>query len=185
MTRAPASALALLAACYAPEPPSGAPCSPTLRCPEPLACIDGACRTTGPGADGGPDVPLTCPSGFTKKSFGACHLVVQSPDDWFAAELDCQSRGAHLVVPNDMTEATALPDPAWIGISDRIVEDIFISVTGRLITFENWGFGEPSGGEFANCAHTAFQSTWATGPCDILFPYVCEYDGLPAIPGTF
>lgn len=196
VTRAPAPALALLAACYAPSPPSGAPCSPTQRCPEPLACIAGVCRTGEPPADGaptgdgpppgdaGPDAALICPTGFTKTPFGACHFVNNMPVSWLEAELDCEQRGGHLVVPSNLTEATALPIPVWIGISDRAVEGTFRTVTGSLLAFQFWGVGEPINGP-PDCVAIGGMARWHVGPCEFSLPYACEYDGLPAVPSAF
>ena len=184
--RAPAPALTLLAACYAPSPPGGAPCSPSARCPEPLACIAGVCRADespadGSPGDGGPDAALVCPSNFTRTSFGACHLTSNMARTWPEAEADCEQRGGHLVVPDHAAEATSLPTPAWIGISDRVVEGSFRTVTGLPLAFQYWDAGEPSGGIF-HCVHTGGFARWQLGPCEFPFPYVCEYDGRPAVP---
>jgi hypothetical protein len=184
--RAVAPGLALLAACFSPEPQPGGPCAAQERCPSPLACIAGICRPPGPPGDGpaGPDGALQCPSPFEKTLSGACHLEVLGPAPWPVAELDCEQRGGHLVVPDSVLEATQLGDPRWIGVSDRIVEGAFRAVTGPIVAFSFWDTGEPSGGP-TNCAHTGSGSLWHDGPCDFPFPYVCEYDGLPAAPSAF
>jgi len=52
--------LVLVAACYQPSPPAGAPCSETGDdCPFGQSCIRGTCRVvSGPGADGPIDQPI-------------------------------------------------------------------------------------------------------------------------------
>jgi hypothetical protein len=189
--RALGPALALLAACFSPEPPAGAPCGAQLRCPSPLVCVSRICQhpgSTGGGpadAPGGPDATLQCPDAFQKMPSGACHLEVAAfPLPWLQAERDCEQRGGHLVVPDSAAEAAEVPEPRWIGISDRTLEDQFRAVTGAIISFTSWDTGEPEG-DFADCAHTSGGGRWSTGPCDFPFPYVCEYDGLPASSGAF
>lgn len=189
-----APGLALLAACFSPSPPPGAPCAPQQRCPSPLACIDGICRAPGPTDDGpagdgpaGPDGALQCPASYVKRPSGACHLEVFTPATWVQAEIDCELRGGHLVVPDSLAESSELQgvEPRWIGISDRVAEGAFRAVTGALVSFTNWDLGEPSGGAAIDCVHAAIQGRWHTAPCGFSFRYVCEHDGLPAVPGSY
>ncbi len=192
-------ALALLGACFSPEPPAGAPCAAEQRCPSPLACIGGICQHPGAPGDGpagdgpagdgpagdGPDGMLQCPAPFQKTPSGACHLGVSLvPLPWTEAERDCEQRGGHLVVPDSPAEAAEVPDPRWIGVSDRVVENTFRAVTGAIVSFTFWEAGEPTG-DLADCARTSGDGRWVTGSCNFPFPYVCEYDGLPAAPGAF
>ena len=59
-----------------------------------------------------------------------------------------------------------------------MTEGTYRAVTGPVITFRNFGPGEPSGSTIYNCIHVAdARKAWADGPCDFPFPYVCEYDG--------
>jgi hypothetical protein len=189
--RVVAPGLALLAACFSPEPPAGAPCAAQQRCPASLACIAGVCQPPGPTGDGpagdgalGPDGALVCPAGFTKMASGACHLDVFDPLTWPEAELGCEQRGAHLVVPGDVAEAMELAAPRWIGVTDRIVEGTFRAVTGEIAAFTFWDIGEPSG-VLTSCAHTGFDGRWSAGPCEFPFPYACEYDGRPVARDAF
>lgn len=183
MDRAVAPGLVLLAACFSPAPPPGAPCEVDERCPSPFACIDGVCREpAGPTTDGG--VPVQCPAAFVRMPSGSCHLDIFEPTEWPAAELDCEQRGGHLAVPDGPAEAAELRNPRWIGISDRVSESTYRAVTGAIISFANWETGQPSG-SFMNCVHTGSQARWQDGPCEFPFSYVCEYDGLPADPGAY
>lgn len=180
----------LLGGCYAPTPSPGAQCSPQGLCPEPLQCIAGTCQVAGtnspadapPPVDGrAPDAPLVCPADFTQTPFGSCQRAVNFAKPWLDAEQSCELEGAHLIVVDSAAEAASLPSPAWIGISDRVTEGTYRAVTGPVITFRNFGVGQPSGGTISNCIHVADATkTWADGPCSFPFPYVCEYDGVPA-----
>jgi hypothetical protein len=192
VNRAVAPALALLAACFAPEPPPGAPCASGQQCPASLACISGICQRPGPQPDGpgtssdGPVTPLQCPAGFQRMSSGAC-LFDSSFESlkWQEAELACEQRGAHLAVPSSLAEAVELQVPRWLGISDRILAGTFRTVTGTVALFTHWDFGEPSGNQL-HCVHTgSSDASWHTGPCDFPFPYVCEYDGLAVARDAF
>ncbi len=183
MARVIAPGLALLAACFSPDPPAGSPCVGDERCPAPQACIGGFCRAPGPTGDAAP--PVSCPTGFVRMPSGACHLEVIASAEWPEAELDCEQRGGHLAVPSSATEALELRDPRWIGITDRVSEGAFRAVTGAIVSFTFWGVGEPFGGDPVDCVHTGFGSRWHEGPCTFPFAYVCEYDGLPAVPGAY
>lgn len=187
------AATAVLGACYAPEPPAGVACATGQLCPNGLLCIDGLCVTGGatdaaprdaPRGDGpppGPDAPLVCPSGYTRISTGACHQANPTPETWVDAEARCEQLGGHLVVIDSVEEAIAIPEPAWLGLSDRTTEGTYRWVTGAALSFTYWSFGEPSGGAFTNCIHTGGGlSHWSDGPCEFHFPSVCEYDGRPA-----
>jgi hypothetical protein len=193
------AATVVLAACYAPTPPSGAACATGQRCPSGLSCIDGLCLE-GPGgfpADArpgdaptdadtplGPDAALVCPPTYTRTSFGACHRVVMQPNAWIDQEHLCEQDGGHLVVIDSLTEAQSIPDPVWTGATDRIVEGTYRVVTGALLGFTYWDLGEPSAG-FYDCVHVGVGKHWHAGPCDFPFGAVCEFDGRPAVPSAF
>jgi hypothetical protein len=191
------AATTVLAACYAPDPPAGVRCATGERCPSGLYCIDGLCVTSAsdaalrdaPAGDAmppGADAMLVCPQGYTRIATGACHKAIMEPETWLDAEFRCQQSGGHLVVVDNYAEATTLPEPAWIGASDRVAEGVYRWVTGDALSFTYWGLGEPSGGAFTNCIHTGSGlAQWSDGPCDFMFPSVCEYDGRPAVSTAF
>lgn len=195
VNRAVAPAFALLAACFSPEPPPGAPCAPDQRCPTPLVCIANACQRPGAQPDGtaggpdgsGSDTPLQCPGGFAKSRSGACLLDVPfDPLSWPQAEAACEQRGAHLAVPDSTAEATELATPPrWIGVTDRVVAGTYRTVTGAVASFTYWDSGEPRGGT-THCAYVGgIEARWRTSSCDFPFPYTCEYDGRAAAPDAF
>jgi hypothetical protein len=179
--RAIAPGLALLAACFSPEPPSGAGCTVEEQCPAPLSCIDGVCQLPGPPP---PDAPIQCPSGFTAMPSGSCHAEGGALSTWLGAELDCELRGGHLVIPDSPAEAMEIRNPRWIGVTDRVEEGTYRTVTGAIVSFTFWGAAEPNGG-LSNCVHTGLQGRWQDGPCEFPFSFVCEHDGLPAAPDAY
>lgn len=186
----------LLGSCFDPTPISGGACAPGNRCPEPLLCIAEVCRSrgdeigndndSGPAGDGGVIGVGQCPAGYLEQISGSCHRFVSDAERWGDAEALCERDGAHLIIPDSVAEAVLLRGPTWIGISDRKVNGVFITVTGLTPTFLYWEQGEPAG-EKMNCAHASgsVSSRWVSGPCDFPFPYVCEYDGVTADPTSY
>jgi hypothetical protein len=198
----------VLGGCFAPAPQAGGPCSPQGTCPSPFDCVEGFCQQPGTMQGDGalpeaplddaatPDAPfvdativdgmLVCPTGFTSNAFGSCHRSFNNNMEWPQAEAMCESFGAHLAVIETQAEAMSLPGPAWVGISDRVTEGTFRSVTGPVIAFTFWASGEPSGGN-QSCVHTSGvnDARWRDGPCTFPFGFVCEYDGTPADPTAF
>lgn len=70
--------LALLAACYAPHPPEGAPCGGDGACPDPLTCIRGACVSQAPAC-----TPIEDGSGhLTVPTLSAPLAIDGDLDDW-------------------------------------------------------------------------------------------------------
>lgn len=208
--RGAAFACAVLVGCYAPTPPAGIACSPSGACPLPYRCVAGVCAAPGDVPDGAiadaatgdaaadgapldapadagtPDGALVCPPSFTLHASGSCHRGFDTDASWLDAEAQCEALGAHLVVVETMAEASSLPAPIWIGVSDRVTEGTYRAVTGATITFTYFDNGEPSGGS-QDCIHTSGGNNkrWKDGPCDFPFPFVCEYDGVPADPSAY
>ena len=156
----------------------------------------------GPGSDGfkpdaplAPDVQITpdlplkpdasgCPTSYTQSATG-CHRIVTKATNWLAAEQDCEKDGpgAHLVVVDSTAENNALPDYAWIGLSERVKAGNYLLVTGKATTFKAYAPGEPvSGG--AACIVTR-PDGWHDDNCYELKSYICEHDGVPADPSAY
>lgn len=157
----------------------------------------------GPGSDGpitldaplAPDVQIApdlppkpdgpgCPASYTKSATG-CHRIVTKATDWLAAEQDCEKDGpgAHLVVVDSTAENNALPDYAWIGLSERVKAGDYLLVTGAPATFKAYAPGEPVAGGAA-CIVTR-PDGWHDDNCYELKSYICEHDGVPADPTAF
>lgn len=91
--------------------------------------------------DAGPMGP--CPSGYDLIA-GHCYRSVEvgagGERSWLDAEEECEADGpgAHLAVIDDAEEAQRFTEgmveqDSWIGISDRITEGTFITVTGAAV----------------------------------------------------
>ncbi len=77
---------------------------------------------------------------------------VQVPKLWTTAKADCASDGGHLVVPNTITEATAIfafidpldTDPYyWAGITDPEQDAQWVTVMGGSFNVPTWGDNDP------------------------------------------
>lgn len=73
---------------------------------------------------------------------------------WTQAQAEAQSLGGNLVTINDQSEQLwvysafafyqSQPRQLWIGLTDRDTEGVFTWVNGDLVTYTNWGNGEPN-----------------------------------------
>lgn len=80
-----------------------------------------------------------------------------SQNTWTESEAEATGLGGHLVSINDAQEnewvvsqfATfgGINRYLWIGLTDAADEGVFTWSSGELLTYENWGSGEPSGGD--------------------------------------
>jgi hypothetical protein len=84
---------------------------------------------------------------------------------------------------NDLASAT--PNLFWIGISDRISENIFLRVTGGSTPFFNWNGGQPNGRGAQNCVAMTANDVWHDEECDQAEDYICECDGMEPDPTAF
>ncbi len=161
------------------------------------ALVDAAEVPADAAVDAVPDA-ATCPATYSRvDGLPSLYRFVVVGDDWLAAELDCEDDGAttgggtHLVVLDNATEVAGL-DPlltelAWIGVSDRVTEDSYFRVTGGVSTFPGFRSGEPNdGGPFGveDCVELNGAELNDEG-CGELRRYVCECDGVPAIPAAY
>ncbi len=66
-------------------------------------------------------------------------------------------------------------DDIWIGLSDPEDDGIWTWMDGSVMTWDDWGSGEPSSGE-DNCVELyAYNDwTWNDRACGESFPFVCE-----------
>lgn len=140
----------------------------------------------GGGTDAGHDAGRVCPSEYTENAFGTCYRDVTSGERWQAAEEDCESDGAHLVVVDDAAENAAVPNGRWIGYSETVTEGTFLWVTGAgASTFAGpWGGGDPDRLDDAYCVERRSDG-WHDDNCWEAKAYLCEHDGRPADPSTW
>jgi Lectin C-type domain len=211
---AAAAAAAGSAACYSPVATAGAPCGEGRACPVGQYCDQTApggaiCVLqpgTGDGADAaidGAPIPIcnedACPADY-RKIDGGCYQVVTTPRAWLAAELDCESRGGHLVVTDTVAEhfvihglAVGIPK-IWVGWTDRRKQDnVFVWVAPSVGEFQQsnscvFGAGEPDAGDADHCAASLGDNACPDHfdeSCDLALPYVCECDGNAADPLSY
>lgn len=138
--------------------------------------------------------PLVCPAGFSREANGGCYQsfvnMVELP--WLDAELACEALGAgsHLIVIDDPMEnsiaATALgvSSDGWVGASDRVTEDLYLTVTGQPWLPSSWGPAEPDGAA-QDCLRIYRDGSFGDRLCADLNDYFCEYDGIDAMPSAF
>jgi hypothetical protein len=102
---------------------------------------------------------------------------------WSAAQADCATKGAHLVVINNLAENAhvdaLLVTEIWIGYSDQAVEGTFVWAVATS-SYTNWRpDGNPndgSGTEPQDCAEIDEDGSglWNDDNCPELDTYVCE-----------
>lgn len=118
---------------------------------------------------------------------GGCYRIVINPTvelSWPDAEAACEAEGsgAHLMVADDDEEIAVIvgrfgsANDAWIGLSDRVVENDFITVTGAP-PYLPWDVGEPDAN--GDCVQLIFSGVIGDRDCAVTNDYVCEYDGQP------
>lgn len=145
---------------------------------------DGASGDGGGGTDGAIDgAMLSCPGTYTML-LGAFnnsrYRVVDNFSDWDGAEAACEADGHHLAIPDDASERNALYNALvtqniWVGVTDRITEGSYRSVTGGLPAYLPWGLGEP---DTEDCIYIeGLSSMYRTQDCGSGRRYICECDG--------
>ena len=144
------------------------------------------------GGDASADAPMiTCPGtygmlpGFTSTSR---YRVVNTAVTWDAAEAACEAEGAHLAILGDSDElggvyAALLGQTIWIGVTDRITEATYRTVTGGTPMFLVWDIGQPAA---LDCLYIdGVTSLLHTQACTTTRQYVCECDGTLADPASY
>jgi hypothetical protein len=149
---------------------------------------DGASQDTGGGTDG---AMVSCPANYTTL-LGAFndsrYRVVDNSSDWDSAQAACEADGHHLAIPDDASERNALYNALiaqniWVGVTDRITEGVYRSVTGGTVTYLPWGLGEP---DPEDCIYIEGLTTmFRTQDCTSGRRYICECDGAPADPASY
>ncbi|XP_045567427.1 C-type lectin domain family 4 member D isoform X2 [Salmo salar] len=142
---------------------------------------------TGRGVEGrGMAVPtmttvLKCPKGWRMLG-SSCYFLSTERKTWEESRLDCQNRGADLVIINSRQEQKFLFNcnkDFWIGLTDTVTEGTWKWVDGNpLTTPKSWGSGQPNGGGVENCVlltHSlSDQGTWHDYPCSYNSSWICE-----------
>jgi lectin-like protein len=153
--------------------------------------------TLGPDATLIPDahVPAPCPDDYAPLGAdGTVYRLGFGILNWDLAEADCEDDGdgTHLVVIEDEDELDQVTDmigvgTAWVGVTDRIEEDQWLTVFGEEAEVQPWGGGEPNdanGGEDCVELHAPPRKFNDVG-CGKPNRYVCECDGREPDPAAF
>jgi hypothetical protein len=131
----------------------------------------------------------SCPPAYDRIGSSCYRLGVQSAS-WFAAEATCEGDavGAHLAIIADTTEANRLESAYaglfWIGVTDRLVEGSYLDVTSAPLAFFEWDAGDPDGGP-EDCLFLDGTAELEDQFCTDIEDFVCEYDGVAAIPSSY
>jgi len=147
-----------------------------------------------PMTDTMPDTPIaSCPIGYatiTGGNAGHMYKKVTAAETWAMQESDCAATfpgKAHLAVPDDLTELTALDTLMgngvtvyWVGVTDSMppstAEGTFYNVLGVAQTFLPWDPPAPDdAGPGEDCVE-ALQATHEFNDqrCNFTRPAVCE-----------
>ena len=161
--------------------------------------VDAGADASVPPIDAGVDAPPpppdaaapTCPGGYVAvDGLASRYRVVTSQyRRWTGAEADCEDDGAgtHLVVLDSAAELALLDarlgETFWVGVSDRVNEGTWRTVTG-VPALLPWNSGEPNDILGEDCGEIAGGGLNDLD-CGAFRRYVCECDGLPAIPGAY
>jgi hypothetical protein len=143
----------------------GAPADaiPDAAPPDAMPCVDGDANVVD---------PMT----------GHCYMLFSTIASWEGARLQCEARGAHLMVSTSQAEnelVTPLAGIAdvWVGGNDIDIEMTWVWITGEPMTYSNWRAGEPNNagdGEDCMIIEGELGGTWDDRPCDRQYAYLCE-----------
>lgn len=142
-----------------------------------------------PGGDAAIDSSAAgCPSGYAPiVGVGGCYRLAAGGAAWLTAEQQCEAdaHGAHLVVIDKATErdavASLVPGNAvWIGTSRRTVAT-YRTVTNLAPYLALGTQTEPS----EDCLSLQSDALMYLHTCTDLDRFVCEFDGIAAVPTAY
>ncbi len=144
------------------------------------------------GASDGADASsLSCPANYmvlVGVQNNSRYRVINNSREWDEAEAACEADGHHLAIPDNASELTAMytaliTQNIWIGVTDRVVEGTYRTVTGGIQTYLPWGLGEP---DTDDCIFIDGLTTQLVAQdCDSGRRYICECDGAAAVPTSY
>jgi hypothetical protein len=119
----------------------------------------------------------------------SCYRASSANAGWLAAELACEADavGAHLVVIDDVAEYAAVMSTydttlrTWIGLSRR-------ASASYLTVINTAGYRDLTSSQTEtseDCAAIDTTAHMGTHSCADLDRYLCEYDGVPAVPSSY
>ncbi|XP_077379869.1 CD209 antigen-like protein A [Festucalex cinctus] len=123
-----------------------------------------------------------CPQGWLHFSF-SCYYISLQRKSWDNSRQDCLQRDADLVIINSRQEQaflTGFTKMAWIGMSDRDQEGIWIWVNGTPVNKDRleWAPGQPDGafgGEDCGDIRTMMNFIGLNDSnCSVRSQWICE-----------
>ncbi|XP_034432088.1 collectin-11 isoform X2 [Hippoglossus hippoglossus] len=121
-----------------------------------------------------------------KETDSKVYLLVKEEKRYSDAEVYCQTRGGHLVMPKDEGANAAVAgyiseaglSRVYIGIHDRDQEGVFTYVDrSPMTTFTKWRKGEPNNAyDDEDCAEMVASGEWTDVACQPTMYFVCEFD---------
>jgi len=192
----------LLGACEFPTRADRYACLATADCEAGRTCEQGYCVEVDagrvrwdarPNDAAVPDADLLaaqCPAaGYTYLAGPAGYYrSVGTGTSWTNAQAACKADVAgatHLIVLSTEAEVTYMKaQHGWIGLSDRITENVFDTVTGEAGDLRPWGNGQPDNSLNAqDCVHmNPMDSMLHDDQCGTAHRYECECDGKMSTP---
>ncbi|CAG2187881.1 unnamed protein product [Mytilus edulis] len=126
---------------------------------------------------------LACPNGWLKNE-NKCYFFSDERKTWTDAKIACVDDGGILVEVDSNCENDYLKMTAryWLGGTDEQEEGVWIwSHSQNVITFTDWGKGEPSNGngnEHSLLLYGLSGYAWHDNPSHMLWQFICEKDSL-------
>jgi hypothetical protein len=128
-----------------------------------------------------------CPAMYQRVAT-SCYRVAGSSAGWVTGEQLCEAdaQGAHLVVIDDVTERNAIMAnlgiavTTWIGTSKRATAN-YRTVTDMAPYLALGTQTEPS----EDCLSIQSDGLMYLHTCGDMDRYICEYDGIPAVPSAY
>ena len=109
-----------------------------------------------------------------------CYKFVEESLSWGAAFNVCSEADSHLARVNNngvnkrVQQFVSGDMEIWLGISDSQEEGTWVySNNAKVGNWNNWGEGNPDGGEEENCATLKEDGKWNDKNCTIMLPFVC------------
>lgn len=92
----------------------------------------------------------------------------------------CSELQGSVAIPRNAEENSAIQnvakDIAYLGITDRRVENVFEDLTGNTVQYTNWNDGEPNDvGSGEDCVVILTNGKWNDVPCSDHFLAVCQF----------
>ncbi|XP_052760939.1 C-type mannose receptor 2-like [Mya arenaria] len=120
-----------------------------------------------------------------------CYELVPTQHTWSFAEGDCRQRGGHLVTIDTAAKQNVIYEVVknyqgsnvWIGLHDKLTEDVFQWVSGDQVSFTNWypGHRNPFSHTVDDCVSLwlgGHAGQWEDERCTHYYAYICEFDAV-------